>query len=67
MKRLLVILIICYGVLGGVSAQISGVHFPKMKPVQTPVFVSVGGATESPDVYFRELLTGILRKCSFRP
>ena len=27
MKRLLVILIMCYGVLGGISAQISGVTF----------------------------------------
>mgnify|MGYP007099149645 CR=1 FL=1 len=65
MKRLLVILIMCYGVLGGISAQISGVHFPKMKPVQTPVFVSVGGATESPAaLHICRIFQGIINRDS---
>lgn len=65
MKRLLVILIMCYGVLGGISAQISGVHFPKMKPVQTPVFVSVGGATESPEaLHICRIFQGIINRDS---
>ena len=47
MKRLFIISMIICGFWCGISAQIAGNYFPKMKPVETAVFLSVGGATES--------------------
>lgn len=65
MKRLFIISMIICGFWCGISAQIAGNYFPKMKPVETAVFLSVGGATESAEaLHACRIFQGIINRDS---
>lgn len=65
MKRLFIISMIICGFWCGISAQIAGNYFPKMKPVETAVFLSVGGATESAEaLHSCRIFQGIINRDS---
>ncbi len=50
---------------GWAAAQPLGIYFPKMKPVDTVVYVSMGGATESPEAqHICRIFQGIINRDS---